>query len=311
MVEPVKTLCCNRHMSRRTAEQAKKNGPCPLCMEELQFKLDPHLREKISLIKIYCPYKCEGCHWMGDVRFVNTHLHHSDKYNCRYALIECPAKCGASVQRLSRDEHLEKCPQHNRHLVCLHCGAEYIAKENHKGVCPKHLVSCPYKCMEEMERENVAKHLRVCPKLQVKFKTPEETSSVETQENEVGEEYVFLAVTKELSERTSELNDVRIEILKMKLKLLQLQNKIQHGATGREEEQKEEGEEEEEKEEEEEEGEEEREGGAEEDIDKETETLLHKEAQLEQRREELEREIRNLKEKQQREYMKGHKGNSW
>lgn len=242
MLDPQKTQCCNKHLTREAIEHRQSNGePCPFCYSTtIEFRADPLLQGKARGTKIHCPYKHEGCHWEGEIRYLSTHLH-SEENSCHYKLLDCSYSCGASIQRHSRDKHLEICSVFNRPLKCLHCGLEYPRTKAHDEICPKLPVCCPYQCGEWVERSEAKRHLRVCNKLQTKPRkaveqidsgdldgafqehVPSELTAAKDDPNFRPTGYKLLSIAKKMLTLRSRLPDVRLSLLEAKIQLKQME----------------------------------------------------------------------------------------
>lgn len=243
MLDPQKTLCCNKHISKTTIGLCRNQGhPCPFCFSAaIEFRADKSLQEKTKGAKIYCPYKHEGCHWEGEIRHVAHHLH-AEENCCLHSLTKCPYSCGASTQRHSREKHLETCKVYNTPLQCQYCRLEYPRSESHEDVCPNIPVRCPYKCGKWVERSEVKVHLKVCYRLQTKKKQklPEEqidngtTSGLKDHASpglsavtngEKDDEmfrpagYKLLDIAKKMLTLRSKLPDVRLSLLETRIEL--------------------------------------------------------------------------------------------
>lgn len=241
MLDPQKTKCCNKHLAREAIEHRQRTGEhCPFCSSAtIESRADPILQEKTKGTKIYCPYKHEGCHWEGEIRYLSPHLH-GEENSCHYTLLECSYSCGASIQRHSYEKHLEMCPAFNSPLKCQYCSLEYPRTEAHDETCPKIPVCCPYKCGEMVERSEVKVHLKGCKKLQTKphkaveqvdfgdldgaFRMPLAVSREgKDNPNFLPAGYKLLSIAKKMLTLRARLPDVGLRLLEVRIQLKQME----------------------------------------------------------------------------------------
>lgn len=218
MLDPHKLQCCGKHVTKATTEQCREQGqPCPICLESnVESKPDPLLRDRVRAVRMYCPYKQEGCHWEGEIRHLTQHLHG----HCQYALLDCPHSCGAGVTRRSLDTHLTVCPVYNRPLECEHCGLEYSHDVSHLDECPRLPVYCQYKCGTELVREEILPHLKMCPKLQPKMPRP-----VAPHPPDELDKPDLLDIARKMLEIRSRLPDIHKSLMDTKLAKFELEER--------------------------------------------------------------------------------------
>ena len=215
MLNPQKTQCCKKHIAMETIQDYQKNQrPCPFCSSvPIETKDDPTLQERTRAIKIFCPYKHEGCHWEGEIRHVSGHLH-SKGNQCPHTLAECPYSCGVSIQAHCTKKHLQHCTVYNTPLKCKYCAQEYPRDTSHMDTCPQVPVPCGYQCGEVMKRGELQTHLKVCPKLQTKHAEEEEVDY--TQSDSEDENFLMgeklLGIAKKMLALRSTLPDIRISL---------------------------------------------------------------------------------------------------
>ena len=253
MLEPVKMLCCGKHSSMTAIQHCLTNEkPCPFCMSNsIKFKVDLSLKEKIKSVRISCPHKQEGCHWMGEIRHLAKHLIEESKNSCKYGIIDCPSSCGKKVQRHSTKKHLQQCSIYNRLLECKYCGSKFSPASTHLDSCFKFPVHCPYNCGTQVERGEVMSHLKKCPKLQTKSSLQQKEQTYNKEEilekenitegfsraTEAGYTNVahnddteipdagskLINIAKNLLRVRSELPDIQTELLQVKIQLVRIQ----------------------------------------------------------------------------------------
>ena len=165
LLEPYQTQCCGNHLSQE-AYQRLQGQPCPVCREEnLVAMKDKFHRRRMSLLKMRCPHKAEGCEWQGELRSLEQHL--NTNRECRYVDVDCPYACGERVQRRSLEEHKsQRCPL--RPFTCQYCNHKATHQEvtkEHWPVCKKYPLPCHNECgEEEIERQHLKGHLeQTCP----------------------------------------------------------------------------------------------------------------------------------------------------
>ena len=165
LLEPYLTQCCGNHLSQE-AYQRLQGQPCPVCREEnLVAMKDKFHRRRMSLLKMRCPHKAEGCEWQGELRSLEHHL--NTNRECRYVDVDCPYACGERVQRRSLKEHKsQRCPL--RPFTCQYCkhkATHQKMTKEHWPVCEKYPLTCPNKCgMIKFERQHLKGHLeQTCP----------------------------------------------------------------------------------------------------------------------------------------------------
>lgn len=196
--------------------------PCPFCMSErAEFKPDDLLQEKTNAAKILCPYKHEGCHWMGEIRHLSKHL----RADCVYAIQDCPYLCGVRTERESIQRHLEICKVFNTPLQCQKCSQAYPRNSSHQDECPEVTLHCPYRCGAQLKRGEIASHLKLCPMLRIKPRK-DHTDQVHHDWTS-NEETTLLMTAKKLLQARSRLPEIRIEILKARISVTEI--KVQKG----------------------------------------------------------------------------------
>ena len=167
LLDPHQTICCNEHLSREVAEEAKRNrDPCPLCKEpSLQTMPDGFHKKRVLSLWVRCPYKESGCKWTGLLGALEKpHLCEGQREGeCLYAELACPHSCGLSVQRSDLERHCASdCSR--RPYTCDYCAFEGpyedIVGIHWEEACEEYPISCPNKCGEEgIARKKVIEHM--------------------------------------------------------------------------------------------------------------------------------------------------------
>ena len=149
------TECCGHVYCQPCVEKVKtvadREYSCPMC-REVNFKTIAHHEadRTIKELLIYCPNNKEGwgkCSWTGALGNINRHLK-----NCK---VEC-RRCGVSL-----GYHAMR-----RHLATLSCQCKYCHSK--KKCCCQ--VACPNKCGQDVLRDKIAEHKKVCPSERVECK---------------------------------------------------------------------------------------------------------------------------------------------
>ena len=155
-----KSMFCEGHLKEISSTIILKQ--CPVCYSEnFEAIPDTQAEERIQALMVYCPNKDAGCSWVGKVSQVNEHCNNDD-VGCLYQEIECPSKCGTSLQRKDVDKHLmSECPRYCQH--CKITGDETVMAEQHNEKYQKFTVQCPNGCGVTMVQAKVNKHCKACP----------------------------------------------------------------------------------------------------------------------------------------------------
>ena len=142
------TECCGHVYCQSCVEKVKivadREYSCPMC-REVNFKTIAHheANRTIKELLIYCPNNKEGwgkCSWTGALRDVNSHLK-----NCKVKCRKCGISLGYHAMR--------------RHLATLSC----LCKHCHRKTQCCCLVACPNKCGQDVLKDKIDEHKKVCP----------------------------------------------------------------------------------------------------------------------------------------------------
>ncbi|XP_059531198.1 TNF receptor-associated factor 5 isoform X3 [Myotis daubentonii] len=136
---------------------------CPVDKEVIKshevFKDNCCKREVLNLY-VYCK-NAPGCNAKIILGRYQDHLQ-----QCLFQAVQCSNEsCRQPVLRKDLKEHLSADCQF-REEKCLYCKKEVVVinLQNHEeNVCPEYPVPCPNKCVQMVPRNEVDKHLAVCP----------------------------------------------------------------------------------------------------------------------------------------------------
>ena len=164
LLEPLQTECCGNHISQAVGDKLR-NGmqPCPLCKHDRPVThKDLFFQRKVMELKVFCPYKKEGCVWKGELRDNGIHKKDCPKspWKCEY--------CSYEARLESKEGHYSDCSKYP--LPCPNkCETLNISRcevEKHRLVCPQQVVDCVFVssgCTSKVPRCDVEKHLFICP----------------------------------------------------------------------------------------------------------------------------------------------------
>ena len=174
LLDPVRTSCCWKNLSRAVAQAAGK--PCLFCNTPLVVVEDADLKRRVEQLKVRCTNKFAGCEWKGMLVDLEGHLKlGSTEGNCDFVQVLCDLKCGKRVQRCNRKSHQSK-ECENRPFSCVYCDKVSTHKaivNNHWPICQRFPLVCPYVCSveEKIERRFLQRHMdEECPKVKVPCK---------------------------------------------------------------------------------------------------------------------------------------------
>nr|KAF6291923.1 TNF receptor associated factor 5 [Myotis myotis] len=136
---------------------------CPVDKEVIKshevFKDNCCKREVLNLY-VYCK-NAPGCNAKIILGRYQDHLQ-----QCLFQAVQCSNEsCRQPVLRKDLKEHVSADCQF-REEKCLYCKKEVVVinLQNHEeNVCPEYPVPCPNKCVQMIPRNEVDKHLAVCP----------------------------------------------------------------------------------------------------------------------------------------------------
>ena len=171
LTDPVQTnSCCGNHLSRAVAEKLRAEGKsCPICKKwPLKPTDDRFFKRKVMELKVYCNNKSAGCEWKGELGELDHHLNlGSVKGQCDFVEVDCPLKCGQSLQRCDFEKHCNDCV---KQPLCK-CKAIYeIIVNGHMSTCQYYQSICPNNCCtNSIERRFLKRHLEEeCPLEEIK-----------------------------------------------------------------------------------------------------------------------------------------------
>lgn len=166
--DPVQTSCCGRGYCKLCIDQVE-NKVCPHCCEMLKVFPDKKYLKLVYNLKIKCPYHNEGkCQWNGSSLELKDHLK-----VCDVKPITCSVGCGRQFERKFKEVHMKYfCSL--RKILCKYCQKQEMREDivKHYEECPKMPLPCPNKCpiTEEITRDKMKEHIKVCPDQEVKCK---------------------------------------------------------------------------------------------------------------------------------------------
>lgn len=174
MSDPHLTSCCGRHYCQACIARIQAmNQPCPICKNEAFTTLfDRQLRNRISVLRVYCPMESKGCGWCGKYEDLELHLSVGKvEGDCKYISVECPFGCEKSFPRRNLSKHMAKECEY-RHHQCKVCCMASTGDLKHRSDCPNRPMSCPNGCpIPNIRFCDVNEHLnRICPYREVECK---------------------------------------------------------------------------------------------------------------------------------------------
>jgi len=116
--DPVLTVCCGHNFCDYCMEHYKQSkvidhDKCPYCrVERFQTMPDKRTERSVLNLKVFCPHKCEGCNWTGELRSMENHVNENSKsmnnnIGCPFTELECSNGCGMVMQRRLVEGHLK------------------------------------------------------------------------------------------------------------------------------------------------------------------------------------------------------------
>ena len=172
--DPVLTECCGHNFCIYCLERYKQSkvidhSSCPYCRKEkFQTVPDKKTGRQVLNLKAFCPHKCHGCEWIGELRSMENHINKNsnDSTGCPFTELQCSNGCGVVMQRRLVEGHL-KSECELREVKCEYCnttGSYQWINSSHQEECPKYPVECPNHCEAgHVKREEISKHLEECP----------------------------------------------------------------------------------------------------------------------------------------------------
>lgn len=159
--EPQQTSCCGQHLSLNAANRLTKGHmPCPLCKKQFfTTNEDKWFQRKVKELKVRCPYKTNGCFWIGEFGDLKTH-----SVSCTKRSWTCPF-CSLVTKYDAKSAHSGVC--HKTPVQCPnHCEIGTVPRcdtQKHLLACPLQLVECKFAefgCKEKVHRNDLANHVR-------------------------------------------------------------------------------------------------------------------------------------------------------
>ena len=168
---PMQVSCCGMRFCRTciTRVLSDKNV-CPHCQakgDTIQVFDDEGHRHTVMELKVYCPNKKQGCSWIGELYYLDTHLNSkpkegSESKGCQYTVLTCDC-CTEHYPRHLRREHIHRCQL--QPYTCPYCKRRITSYRNltgrHVSECEMFLVSCP-SCDVKMPRMDLHLHKTEC-----------------------------------------------------------------------------------------------------------------------------------------------------
>lgn len=174
MLDPCKTGCCGKHLSRAKAEKLTNgNRSCPMCnapspaqsaagrLKIFTASPDSEFQEKILQLQVRCFYSEDGCGWEGPLQDFQSHT-----FSCNMQAWKCQYCVFRSTQLVGTTEHAQICE--NRPIQCSCNDASPIPfheYEAHLVTCPAQPIPCELAdigCQEEFPRSESAQHMKEC-----------------------------------------------------------------------------------------------------------------------------------------------------
>jgi len=173
--EPYLSECCGYTFCKSCLDFARDSNPsmtCPVCRHQhfITFR-NKQVERAVKSVRVFCTNKDRGCEWQGEMSDINRHINNA----CQYEEERCSNNCGMVLRRLVLNRHVTKECQ-CRIVRCQYCQVsdEYqIIEGSHKDKCQKFPVPCPNMCGSFPVRDNVDKHITMCPLEQVNCKYQE------------------------------------------------------------------------------------------------------------------------------------------
>lgn len=205
LCNPVQTTCCGQSYCKNCSDQIQYLV-CPHCRAKLEVFPDKKSIRLINDLEIKCPYRIgKRCQWKGCASELKNHLQ-----NCEIKPITCSIGCGKLVEKRNMEAHSYFCS--HRQVPCKYCMKQIMHKDmtKHHNLCPRMPLLCPNKCAnkEEIVREKMNDHIKVCPDQVVSCKYSEFGCDVKIKRKDYDEhlsssmeQHLCLAVDSENSER--------------------------------------------------------------------------------------------------------------
>lgn len=115
--EPYQATCCGKNFCRGCLDENKANhsNSCPCCKtRNFSSFEDKRLQQTLYDFHVYCPHRCTGCEWTGELRLLDKHLDaapppEKSLEGCPFIVIGCPlsyAGCTVKLPRRDMQGHL-------------------------------------------------------------------------------------------------------------------------------------------------------------------------------------------------------------
>ena len=159
--DPQQTTCCGQHLSLEAATRLQREGkPCPMCSEpNFTTMPDKFYKRKVNELKVRCPYKGNGCEWLGEVGNVDQHFD---------SCLKRPSQCNfcdfKGTYEVVTNNHMPVCVKYPE-LCPNHCEIGTIPRfkvKRHLSKCPLQLVECKFAkfgCQEKILRQDLTRHM--------------------------------------------------------------------------------------------------------------------------------------------------------
>ena len=159
--DPHQTTCCGQHLSLEAATRLQRERkPCPMCSEpNLTTMPDKFYKRKVNELKVRCPYKGNGCDWVGEVGNVDRHF---------ASCLKRPSQCNfcdfKSTYEVVTNNHIPVCVKYPEPCP-NHCEIGAIPRfkvKQHLSKCPLQLVECKFAkfgCQEKILRQDMTCHM--------------------------------------------------------------------------------------------------------------------------------------------------------
>ena len=232
--DPHLTGCCGQHYCESCLNHSLRafgKQRCPHCRaEDGEFNhiRDLNLKRKISTLDIHCTHWELGCSWVGQVKFLGSHL----KEVCGYESFACPLNsthCGKIFRKDLHQHTTTKCPL--RKVCCKHCGVKGTYQwimEIHYYQCENITIPCPNGCGQQISQVSteIEWHNKVCshavieyPFAKVGCKEQLIRSKIDKHQNESIQLHLLYTMQSLQSEREkSELERKRNQVMVEKMR---------------------------------------------------------------------------------------------
>ena len=157
--------CCGKVFCKTCISEVKDRiGSCPNCRkrEPKVFK-DQRTSRDVKRLKVGCDKEGKGCEWSGALEDYDAH-----KAECKFVEVCCSnwPGCRLKIQRQLLEEHLkEECEAREEECETCHQKILHVRMPLHHTKCPKAEIKCSNSgCSVQIFREQLKAHKNVCPK---------------------------------------------------------------------------------------------------------------------------------------------------